>query len=168
METASAESYQQLRHLRMVASASTLTLLFAHEVRTVIGALGASSARLEQLAKLIPRYASDLNALGSQLVQTKERFDNLVAMTGIVGAFKADDQLTDLHLKTAVELRATQCFHLRTSNYSILVDDRDIPTNLTVGPMIEGELYTILLTLLELRQIGNCFRHIPEGDQDRR
>jgi signal transduction histidine kinase len=147
METASAESYQQLRHLRMVASASTLTLLFAHEVRTVIGALGASSARLEQLAKLIPRYAVDLNALGSQLVQTKERFDNLVAMTGIVGAFKADDQLTDLHLKTAVE-RATQCFHLVTSNYSILVDDRDIPTSLTVGPMIEGELYTILLNLL--------------------
>ncbi len=147
METASAESYRQLEHLRLVASASTLTFLFAHEVRTVIGSLGASSARLEQLARKIPGHSGELRLLGSQLQETKGRLDDLVGMTGIVGAFKTSDNLTDLHLKTAID-RATYCFKLIIDNYAITIDDLDVPTDLMVGPMIEGELYTILLNLL--------------------
>jgi len=147
IETASAESYKQLEHLRLIASASTLTLLFAHEVRTVIGALGGASLRLEQLAKAVPGHAKELNSLGVQLRETKDRFDNLVAMTGIVGAFGKTDTLTELHLKMAIE-RAVRCFHLVVENYEISVDDANIPPGLIVGPMVEGELYTILLNLL--------------------
>ena len=147
METASAESYKQLQHLRLVASASTLTLLFAHEVRTVIGTLGAASARLDQLARQVPANGEELGELGAQLRETKERFNNLVAMTGIVGAFKASDGLIDMHLKTAID-RAAHCFHLIIGNYAITIDDLDVPTDLTVGPIVEGELYTILLNLL--------------------
>jgi signal transduction histidine kinase len=147
METASSESYKQLQHLRLVASASTLTLLFAHEVRTVIGTLGAASTRLSQLARLVPQHARELDGLGAQLHVTKERFDNLVGMTGIVGAFRTNDMLLDLHLKTAID-RAAHCFHLIINNYAITIDDLDVPTDITVGPMVEGELYTILLNLL--------------------
>lgn len=147
IETTSTESYKQLQHLRLVASASTLTLLFAHEIRTVIGTLGAASARLKQLAALVPRHATELSSLGSQLYSTKERFDNLVGMTGIVGAFRASDRLTHMHLRTAID-RAAHCFHLIINNYGITIDDTDVPTDLTVGPMVEGELYTILLNLL--------------------
>src|SRR5688572_997010 len=43
IESVGVESQRQLEHLRLIASASTLTLLFAHEVRTVIGTLGAVS-----------------------------------------------------------------------------------------------------------------------------
>jgi signal transduction histidine kinase len=147
IETASTESYKQLQHLRLVASASTLTLLFAHEVRTVIGSLGAASARLGQLARAVPGHATELSALSSQLRETKSRFDNLVGMTGIVGAFRTSDALVQLHLKTSVE-RAAQCFQLVTSNYAIKIDDDAVPSDLTVGPMAEGELFTILLNLL--------------------
>jgi signal transduction histidine kinase len=147
IETASLESSKQLQHLRLVASASTLTLLFAHEVRTVIGTLGAASARLEQLAERIPAQRKDLALLSSQLRDTKQRFDNLVGMTGLVGAFKASDVLVELHLKTAIE-RAVNCFHLIVESYSIAIDDIGVPTDITVGPMIEGELYTILLNVI--------------------
>jgi signal transduction histidine kinase len=147
IETASTESYKQLKHLRLVASASTLTLLFAHEVRTVIGGLGAASARLTQLARAIPGHAADLTELSNQLRETKSRFDNLVGMTGIVGAFRTSDALTQLHLKTAVE-RASQCFQLVTSNYAIEIDTSAVPSDASVGPMAEGELFTILLNVL--------------------
>ncbi len=147
METASADSYKQLQHLRLVASASTLTLLFAHEVRTVIGALGAASARLKQLAKALPRHADELSGLGTQLRDTKERFDNLVGMTGIVGAFKSTDALVDIHLKTAID-KAAHCFQLIINNYAVTIDDSDVPRDITVGPMVEGELYTVLLNVL--------------------
>lgn len=147
IETASADSYKQLQHLRLIASASTLTLLFAHEVRTVIGTLGAAYVRLAQLADVIPQYAAELRGLGSQLGEAKARFENLVGMTGIVGAFRTTDTLIDLHLKTAIE-RAIHCFELIIHSYAIVIDDGDIPTDVTVGPLVEGELYTILLNLL--------------------
>jgi signal transduction histidine kinase len=147
IETANTETFRQLEHLRLIASASTLTLLFAHEVRTVIGALGGASLRLSQLARSVPRYGQELGTLGAQLRETKSRFDNLVSMTGIVGAFRKSDVLTSIHLKTAIE-RAAQCFRLVIDNYKINVDDSSVPTDLMVGPIIEGELYTILLNLL--------------------
>lgn len=147
IEAINADSQKQLEHLRLVASASTLTLLFAHEVRTVIGGLGAASVRLRQLAASTPAKKKELGELADQLGATKQRFDNLVGMTGIVGSFRNNRTLTTLHLKSAVE-RAVQCFHLLITNYHIAVDDQDVPTDLMVGPMIEGELYTILLNLL--------------------
>ncbi|HZL49527.1 MAG TPA: sensor histidine kinase [Terracidiphilus sp.] len=162
METASSESYRQLEHLRLVASASTLTFLFAHEVRTVIGSLGASSARLNQLARVIPGHSEELKLLGSQLQETKGRLDDLVGMTGIVGAFQNKDKLADIHLKTAID-RATYCFKLIIDNYEITVDDLDVPTDLTVGPIVEGELYTILLNLL-----SNAVKSVIAGGGDMR
>ena len=95
----------------------------------------------------MPANGEELGELGAQLRETKERFNNLVAMTGIVGAFKASDGLIDMHLKTAID-RAAHCFHLIIGNYAITIDDLDVPTDLTVGPIVEGELYTILLNLL--------------------
>ena len=163
IETASADSYKQLEHLRLLASASTLTLLFAHEVRTVIGTLGAASLRLDQLASSIPDHAKALAALAGQLRETKQRFDSLVGMTGIVGAFRNTDGLVELHLKTAID-RAVRCFHLIIGNYFIEVDDIDVPTDLMVGPMLEGELYTILLNLLS----NSVKSVIAAGDTSRR
>ncbi len=148
IETTSAADRKQLEHLRLVASASTLTLLFAHEIRTVIGTLGATAARLDQLShRLSGKDSKDLAEVVSQVRETRDRFDNLVGMTGIVGAFKKNDQLEEFHLRTAVD-RAVRCFSLVIGNYGIQVDDRDIPNDLMVGPMIEGELYTVLLNIL--------------------
>lgn len=159
METASAESSEQLQHLRLVASASTLTLLFAHEVRTVIGTLGAGAARLDQLARKVPAHGAELGALGSLLREVKERFDNLVGMTGIVGAFNTKkDTLIDLHLKTAID-RATHCFHLIINNYAITIDDLDVATDLTVGPMIERRaLYDLAKSVVQRSKVCYCRR----------
>lgn len=60
LEAVSVDSQNQLRHLRLVASTSTLTLLFAHEVRSAIAAIGAGSARLRGLARKIPSQAQEL------------------------------------------------------------------------------------------------------------
>ncbi len=162
IESVSAESHKQLQHLRLIASASTLTLLFAHEVRTVIGTLGAASMRLDQLTKKVPGYAPELKTLGDQLRETKGRFDNLVSMTGIVGAFRSSDTLVEVHLKSAIE-RAVQCFQLVIDNYEITVDDSNVATSLTVGPMIEGELYTVLLNIL-----SNAIKSVIAGGNTER
>ena len=147
IEAVHQDSNKQLQYLRRVVSASTLTLLFAHEVRTVVGALGATSARLTQLAEAIPKYRNDLGTLAEQLTETQGRFDSLVQMTGVVGSSKSSDRLITLHLKSAIE-RAIGCFALVLQNYRIEVDARQVADDISVGPMIEGELYTVLLNLL--------------------
>lgn len=159
IEAASADSTKQLVHLRQVASASTLTLLFAHEVRTVIGTLGGMALRLKQLAANAkePRRGQELNALSAQLVEAKSRFDALIGMTGIVGSYRKRDLLTEVHLHSAVE-RAVGCFHLIIDDYSISVDVSAVPDSVVVGPIVEGELYTILLNL-----ISNAIKAVIAG-----
>lgn len=148
IETNNDANIRQLEHLRLIASASTLTLLFAHEVRTLVGSLGATSKRLKRIAaKSKDENIDELNVLANQIDATKSRFDSLVEMTGIVGAFGKQKEMQSIHLRSAVE-RAIQCFSLVLENYKIQVDVSEIPGNMTVGPMIEGEIYTVLINLL--------------------
>lgn len=148
IETNNEANIRQLEHLRLIASASTLTLLFAHEVRTLIGSLGATSKRLKRMAvKSDAKNGEELNALANQIETAKSRFDDLVEMTGIVGAFGKQKEMQSIHLRSAVE-RAIRCFSLVLENYKIHVDVSQIPGNMTVGPMVEGEIYTVLINLL--------------------
>lgn len=148
IETNNEANIRQLEHLRLIASASTLTLLFAHEVRTLIGSLGATSKRLKRIAaKTNDKDSEELNTLANQIEASKSRFDSLVEMTGIVGAFGKQKEMQSIHLRSAVE-RAVRCFSLVLENYKIHVEASDIPGNMTVGPMVEGEIYTVLINLL--------------------
>jgi signal transduction histidine kinase len=148
IETTSEVNRKQLEHLRLVASASTLTLLFAHEIRTILGTLGATATRLDQLAhQLGARYTKELSDVVTSLRDSRDRFEGLVSITGLVGAFRREDRLDDFHLRTAVD-RAVKCFDLVKDNYKINIETEEVATELQVGPMIEGELYTVLLNLL--------------------
>lgn len=147
IETISAESMRQLRHLRLVASASTLTLLFAHEVRSSIAGLGAGSARLRALARRLPDHRQELAAIGEQLTATQGQLTGLVEMTGIVGAFRTDQKPGDVNLRAAVE-RAIECFRLVIENYAIQVDCEGVKRSLLVGPIVEGEVYSVLINVL--------------------
>jgi signal transduction histidine kinase len=147
LEAISADSQSQLRHLRLVASASTLTLLFAHEVRSSIASLGAGSARLRALAKKVPSHAEELNALSQQLGSTQTQLARLVDMTGIVGAFRSDQRAVDVNLSSALE-KAVSCFRLIIENYSIRIDTAGVKPAMLIGPIIEGEVYSILINLM--------------------
>jgi signal transduction histidine kinase len=148
IETNNEANIRQLEHLRLIASASTLTLLFAHEVRTLIGSLGATSKRLKRIAsKAVGKNGVELSTLADQIDAAKVRFDDLVEMTGIVGAFGKQKEIQSIHLKSAVE-RAVRCFSLVLDAYKIDVDVSQIPGNVVVGPMVEGEVYTVIINLV--------------------
>ncbi len=147
LEAISTDNQSQLRHLRLVASASTLTLMFAHEVRGAISSLGAGSAKLRALATKIPEHKDQLDGLSKQLAATQDQLSRLVEMTGIVGAFRSNQSEIEVNLSSAVE-RAISCFRLIVENYSIKIDYAQIRRTLLVGPIVEGEIYSILINLL--------------------
>lgn len=163
IETRTAANQLQLEHLRLIASASTLTLLFAHEIRTVIGSLGAMAARLEQISrKLDGDLKGETKDMAAQLRDVRLRFDTLVDTTGIVGAFNKEPKLEKLHLKVAIE-RSTSCFNVLTRGYHISIDISDVAGNVTVGPMVEGELYTVLLNIF-----SNSIKSVIAGGERER
>lgn len=148
LEAISTESQSQLRHLRLLASASTLTLLFAHEVRSSIASLGAGSARLRGIAQKIQGpHKEELRTLAAQLSASQSQLVRLVDMTGIVGAFRNDQQSIEVHLYTALE-KSISCFRLVLENYDISVDISSVKASLFVGPMPEGEIYSIFINLI--------------------
>jgi signal transduction histidine kinase len=147
LEAVSADNQNQLRHLRLVASTSTLTLLFAHEVRSAIAGIGAGSSRLRAIARKVTSHAPELTLLSQQLGSTQAQLTSLVEMTGIVGAFRTDKQTAEINISTAVD-RSVSCFRLISNNYRISIDTSQVQSTLLTGPMIEGEIYTILINLL--------------------
>lgn len=139
---------KQLEHLRLVASASTLTLLFAHEIKTMVGTLGGPTKRLEQIAEsLTGKQREDVLEIASQLEESRTRFTSLIDMTGMVGAFNRSAKLEKINLKNAVQ-KACKCFESIIQNYNIKVDSSKLLGNMNVGPMIQGELYAVLINLL--------------------
>lgn len=147
LEAISVDSQSQLRHLRLVASSSTLTLLFAHEVRSSIASLGAASARLRAVAKKVPEFGEELSSLSQQLGATQGQLARLVDMTGIVGAFRSDRKAVEVNLKSALD-RAVSCFRLVTEIYGIRIESKKVAPTLQIGPIIEGEAYSVLINIL--------------------
>ena len=148
IEASSKEDAKTLEHLRLVASASTLTFLFAHEVRTAIGTLGAAAKRLKQLSLSVPaKDVKGLEELSVSISDSKIRLEALVDMTGVVGVLSQKSELQDINLKNAIKT-SVRCFELVQKSYGIEIDFTGVPNKFMVGPMLEGELYTIFINLL--------------------
>lgn len=148
LQTTGVSQQKELEHLRLIASASTLTLLFAHEIKTLLGRLSANSVMIESLADdFTGERRTELKNVAQSINETRTRFSNLIEMTGLLGAFDRDAKVEKLHLQDAVA-RAVRCFELIKENYGIAIDYSAIPRDMMVGPMVEGELYAILLNIL--------------------
>ena len=155
---------QQLEHLRLIASASTLTLLFAHELRTLSGSLAADKKRLLQLAEQLKGpQAEKLEKMANSIGASQERFARLIRMTGTVGAFDRNPALGQVSVEPAVS-STIECFDLLVENYGLKVTSSVAPNNLCVHKMVEGEFYTILINL-----VMNAVKSvIARGGRDRR
>lgn len=139
---------EELRHLRLIASTSTLLLIFSHEVKSLIGDLDTAVAWLRNVQKrLPPKTAPSCRQLSTDLASTKDRFIGLLEMTSLIGVEGKRASPINLHLAERLR-RAVQCFDLVISAYGIQVDTSRVPTNLKVGPMLEAELYAVALNVL--------------------
>jgi len=68
-------------------------------------------------------------------------------MTSLIAVDSRKAEPGQLSLLTRVE-KAVECFGLIVRNYEIAIDTTGVPGNLKVGPILEAELYAILLNTL--------------------
>ncbi len=153
---------QELHHLRLIASTSTLLLIFSHEVKSLIGNLGSDSGDLEILeGKLSGNDAKIVNKMRKQLEETKGRFADLLNMTSVISVDSKTATPQRLALLDRIE-KAKKCFARIVADYDIDLNI-EVAANIIVGPVLEGELYAILLNTL-----SNSIKSVIAGNGERR
>jgi C4-dicarboxylate-specific signal transduction histidine kinase len=91
--------------------------------------------------------ATKIAEIGNDFEATKERFVDLLSMTSLISTSNREAAPQKLTLRPRLE-RAKRCFDLIIKNYDIDVDLAEVPKALQVGPMLEAELYAVLLNIL--------------------
>lgn len=142
------DSKDELRHLRLVASTSTLLLIFSHEVKSLLGLLEQNQSALGTIEDKLKAQDRELvKGIREGLTETKNRFDELLNMTSLIGIDSRDATPASLALRERIE-RAAKAFQLIRNRYDISLDYEDVPNNVVVNSILEAELYAILLNAL--------------------
>lgn len=143
-----ASNREELRHLQLVASTSTLLLIFSHEVKALLSWLEQVSISLDRVRrKLAGPEATRLAEIRDEFAANKNRFVDLLGMTSLISVDSKEAKPHELALRPRLQ-QAVRCFDLIINSYSIDVDYEQVPTTLKVGPMLEAELYAVLLNVL--------------------
>ncbi len=153
----------QLDHLRLIASTTTLVLIFAHDVKSFIGIIPGIINQLRNIkARLKEKDAEQVSKLVTSLSEVSERFYDLLDMTSLIGVESKNCRKVKLALKRIVK-KSAACFSGILSTYNITVDFDEIPNNLKVGPMLEAEMYAVILNVL-----SNSMKAVIAGGKNRK
>lgn len=162
VETSISHLEKQLNVLRTSASAGALMFTFVHEARTVIGRLDTHASTLERLARgLGERQKQQFLKLAADLRATVDRFDNQVKLIQGVSVDLTETKRHPLRLKKTLE-EVVSCFAGLTERFNITVDYSKVPDMLKTGPMLEAEVYSILINL-----VSNAVKAVIAGDGHR-
>jgi signal transduction histidine kinase len=142
-------SQEELRHLRLIASTSSLLLIFSHEVKSLLGMLESSKSVIKSIASRLAKKDKEvILGVAERLDDAKKRFSELLGLTYLIGVDSKSAREERLSLKVHIA-RAIKCFDLIKTRYTITIDgDSKVPMNILVGPILEAELYALLLNLL--------------------
>lgn len=142
-----ASNREEVRHLQLVASTSTLLLIFSHEVKSLLSWFEQVSISLDRVRRNVnATEATKLAKIRDEFDSTKKRFLELLSMTSLISVSSRKSEPARLTLRPRLE-RAIQSFDLITRNYEIEIDIY-VPGTLQVGPMLEAELFAVILNVL--------------------
>lgn len=148
IEKHEASSREELRHLQLVASTSTLLLIFSHEVKSLLSWLEQVSISLDRVQRHIKKdEAARLAKIRDEFGAMKKRFLDLLSMTSLISVNSRRSEAARLTLLPRLD-KAIRSFNLIIRNYGIDVNVDHVPGTLQVGPMLEAELYAVLLNVL--------------------
>jgi signal transduction histidine kinase len=138
----------ELSHLRLIASTSTLLLIFSHEVKSLLALLEHSKNSLKGISKsLSGENKTKVQEVADSFQDLNNRLEELLQMTSLVGTDKSRAKPGRIALKPKIE-KVEKVFALITNKYHISIDYSGVPDNLLVKRFLEAEVYSILLNVL--------------------
>jgi len=159
----SAANQIELAHLRLIASTSTLLLIFSHEVKSLLGVLERSKNSLEILSEeLLPKQKKEIEGINDEFNDLKIRLSELLNMTSLVGSDNRKMKAGQVSLLERVK-KVERVFELITNKYEINIEHKDIPNNIAFKNILEAEVYSILLNV-----ISNSIKSVIAGGKNRK
>jgi signal transduction histidine kinase len=141
-------NHEELSHLRLIASTSTLLLIFSHEVKSLLGMLETGKNTMKIIEDKLPEKEQQmLQKIRVELEDLKGRFRELLEMTSMVGIDSKNEKPKQLALRERIS-KAKNVFRLIINKYDIKIDDENVPNNIVIKSILEAELYAILLNIL--------------------
>ncbi len=138
----------ELAHLRLIASTSTLLLIFSHEVKSLLGLLEQSKNSLHRISKgLAGENKILITGIGDSFTDLTRRLEELLQLTSLMSSDKSSVKPGRVALKSRI-LKVEKVFELITNKYEIEIDHEEVPNNIVFRKILEAELYAILLNLL--------------------
>lgn len=138
----------ELTHLRLVASTSTLLLIFSHEVKSLLGILEQTKNSLNALSfDLQPKHKKTVENISSGFTDLKQRLFELLNMTSLLGTDNRKTKPGQIALLERVK-KVEKVFELVTNKYKITIDHSLIPNNIAFRKIHEAEVYSILLNVI--------------------
>ena len=136
----------QINLLRAFFSANQLLFGFGHEIRGLYAQLDTNANTAQRLAKELPKQQKrEFEEFAESLRKTRDRFDQQLKLFGIFSkGYKTDKKR--ILIKSAIE-DIKKCFDYVLSAYNIDLKI-SIPDSLRTGPMMEFELFSIIVNLV--------------------
>lgn len=148
--------------LRTVASTGALMLTFVHEARMVVARLETHANTMERLAeRLNEKEKQEFIELAKNLRATRDRFDNQIKLFHGVSKDLTSTKRRRALLKKIFD-EVIDCFAGLTERFNINIES-EIPKSLRTGPMLESEVYSILINL-----ISNAVKVVIASDDGQR
>jgi signal transduction histidine kinase len=158
----SESSQSELSHLRLIASTSTLLLIFSHEVNSLLGLLEQSKNSLSIIAKTLATKQKDtLNLTIKNFTDLKDRLEELLDLTSLVGKDLRRAKPGQVALRERIE-RVEKAFELIVKKYEIEIKYDNVPNNIVITRILEAELFSILLNVL-----SNSIKSVIAGGKNR-
>lgn len=138
---------EERRHLQLVASTSTLLLIFSHEVKSLLSWFEQVRISLDEIKNDAQEaQANKLTRIQDEFGETKDRLLDLLSMTSLISVTRKSSPAR-ITLLSRLQ-RAIRSFDLICKKYQIDISTDGVNRSLQVGPILEAELMAILLNVL--------------------
>jgi signal transduction histidine kinase len=134
--------------LKAVASTGALMFNFSHEVKNLIGKLDTHANTLERIVNNIPtQEREEFISFAKSLRVTRDRLDQQIKLFGTLVRMSRETERRRILIKPICE-EVIKGFQYLTEEYGINKPRIDVPDSLKAGPMLEVELFSIIVNLV--------------------
>ena len=147
--------------LSAVASSGTYFMNFAHEIKTLTYELDRHANTIDRLRMAIPSSKRpEFERLSQDIRRTSDRLDKQIKLFGVLGKTVSDLEKKNIDLKREVE-EVVGGFQFLKEKFKFRFEI-DIPNSLRTPPMLESELYSIVVNL-----VSNAVKAVIAGNGSR-
>lgn len=153
----------ELSHLRLVASTSSLVLIFSHEVKSLLGLLEQSKNSLNDIAKSLEEGQQKIiEKISNNFTNLNHRLEELLQLTSLISKNKIKTEPGRVALKSRL-VKVDKIFELITGKYDIDLDYSEVPNKTIIKNILEAELYSILINV-----VSNSIKAVIAGGQEKK